>query len=109
MRRSKTEQDEIKAVVGDLMRRLLKGNPTWDWAKPRIQAIAERRQFVPGKQPQSKRYLAEEARQFYQEWYWSLGIPVIVPKPVCSNREFRRRTECVIPQALVCIGGTTRE
>lgn len=84
---------EIYDMLRDLQGRLLKGSPAWEFAKPCLLALAEGREYVPGEvRPQRERDLAEEARQWFEAWYRTLGFTdVSAPKPAVANCEFRRR------------------
>jgi hypothetical protein len=68
-----------------------------------LRALAEGREHVPGQtQPRPKRDLASEARQWWNDWYHTLGFTdVSVPRPALSNREFAKRAH--LHQALFYI------
>lgn len=85
---------EIRRMVAELERRLLKGNPNWDFVKPRLEAMIEGREYAPGEwQIKPKKHdLAEQRRLVMEQFFRTRGFPALnVPKPNVSNREFARR------------------
>ncbi len=92
---NETAEKAINRFIDDLKGRLLGGNPNWEWALPRLQAVSEGREFVPATDEPTRSVprvtRAQKRRDRMAKWYKGLGFEIDVPVPAVSNGKYKKK------------------
>ncbi|MEK7516280.1 MAG: hypothetical protein AAB562_01655 [Patescibacteria group bacterium] len=99
-RRTVTDEQElaVRRQADEVVRRVLDGSLEFEVISPRMQAIIEGREPTSAamsgeraKEHSKKRDFAKDRREWFEQWYRTLGFAIAPPLPRVSDREFARR------------------